>query len=661
MGVNSIKEKDFFRLSFILQDSSETTNNASLRKIIEEVLFNNRSEMEIDEIREVIFKNFELEFTNDEISSALNLSKNKHIIETEGKYILSANYISELAKGITVEEKLKGLIKEFKKNLNIEKEENELYMLLSRYIFHCFNSGKQDIFALVNGIKTYEDIEFSASEEEKHIINDFLNWDNDNKNKFIYNVISYSYVYCSLTTKKNSLLSKTIFSNKEFYLDANIIFRLAGLNKEDRQKTITSFKNKCEELNIKLFYTTDTYNEIMKSIDSRINWLNYINGEAIPPNLKVIPENKKDIYNIYCHWCSKRNNRPGDFLSFKKYITSIINDSLERIKHVDINKYNFEETESLSEEILLYKQQRNKETIKEYSDIDAKNILYIIDKRSKSDNKSLFSVQQYLISADQTLISFMDEKRTGVPIVVKPSTWLSIMLKFGGRTNDDIKSFILFLNLRYDNREINDIDITLLLHEMKVYTKSEKVKELIVEEIYNNKVQYQEFIDNEEYGKIIEISIDKVLEDNKRTLENNYNVRLSDLEKSKKEEIEKEKKVASELKTDENAYKLALRDFIIDKKKKIGICYIIIIVLSVFGVAILYTCITKIFTNLPIVDSLKIIINNESYLEVAGVIIAAIGITIAFICWKINYYNSDDYKKETIEKLKREYLKLLNN
>lgn len=661
MNNYKIKEQDFFRLSFILQDNSETTNNASLRKIIEEVLFNNRSEMEIDEIREVIFKNFELEFTNDEISSALNLSKNKHIIETEGKYILSANYISELAKGMTVEEKLKGLIKEFKNNLNIEKEENELYLLLSKYIFHCFNSGKQDILALVNGIKTNEDIEFSASEEEKHIINDFLNWDNDNKNKFIYNVISYSYVYCSLTTKKNSLLSKTIFSNKEFYLDANIIFRLAGLNKEDRQKTITSFKNKCEELNIKLFYTTDTYNEIIKSIDSRINWLNYINGEAIPPNLKVIPENKKDMYSIYCHWCSKRNNRPGDFLSFKKYITSIINDSLERIKHIDINKYNFEETECLSEEILLYKQQRNKETIKEYSDIDAKNILYIIDKRSKSDNKSLFSVQQYLISADQSLISFMDEKRTGVPIVVKPSTWLSIMLKFGGRTNDDIKSFILFLNLRYDNREINDIDITSLLHEMKVYTKSEKVKELIVEEIYNNKVQYQEFIDNEEYGKIIEISIDKVLEDNKRTIENNYNVRLSDLEKSKKEEIEKEKKVASELKTDENADKLALRDFNINKNKKIRIMKVIITFLIILIIAILYTCISKLFNSLPVADLLKPIINNTNYVGVAGVIMAADGIAIAFICWGISYLNSEEYKKEKIENLKISYLNLLNN
>ena len=54
----------------------------------------------------------------------------------------------------------------------------------------------------------------------------------------------------------------------------------------------------------------------------------------------------------------------------------------------------------------------------------------------------------FIVSADQLLISWTGNAFSGVPIVVLPSVWLSIILRFTGRTDDDYKSFCLFLTQR---------------------------------------------------------------------------------------------------------------------------------------------------------------------------------------------------------------------
>ena len=59
-----------------------------------------------------------------------------------------------------------------------------------------------------------------------------------------------------------------------------------------------------------------------------------------------------------------------------------------------------------------------------------------------------FSTSTYMISADQSFIAFATDYVDGVQIVVLPSVWLTIMLRFCGRTEDDYKAFVSFMRIR---------------------------------------------------------------------------------------------------------------------------------------------------------------------------------------------------------------------
>ena len=77
---------------------------------------------------------------------------------------------------------------------------NYLIDLLKEYLYFCFNSNKNSILALFDNVKENGE-QFKKSESDIKLINLFLNWENEEKNKFVYNIVSYGYVYCSLTER----------------------------------------------------------------------------------------------------------------------------------------------------------------------------------------------------------------------------------------------------------------------------------------------------------------------------------------------------------------------------------------------------------------------------------------------------------------------------
>ena len=58
-------------------------------------------------------------------------------------------------------------------------------------------------------------------DEERSFLNTFLTWDNEEKNKMIYDLIVKSYDFCTINcTEANSFN----FKEFHFYLDANIYY-----------------------------------------------------------------------------------------------------------------------------------------------------------------------------------------------------------------------------------------------------------------------------------------------------------------------------------------------------------------------------------------------------------------------------------------------------
>ena len=659
----TINRDKFFRLNFILQDNSATTINTYLLKLIEFVIYEEKRALSVREIKEKIIEKFSLEFTDGEVLEAVkrSLTKNGNIFQEKNKYYVTANYISRCNNNISIEDKLKGFINDYivenKLDLDIEK----MYELISRYVYYCFNTNKEVLLQLVSNETRDVENEFEASNEEKRIINDFLIWKNNLKNKFIFQLVSYGYIYCTLTTKKDNLLSKKIFSNKAFYLDANIIFRLAGLNNEDRKNTIKTFIDKCKELNIKLYYTTETYNEIDRVINNRINWLQTITGSNTPPKVFRHIGSKEDIYHMYCDWCSIPGNKIGDFLSFRRYVMRIIRESLEEIR-VDNHKYMIDEKYDYKyvEGLLQYKMQKrmNKNISEDSVLTDIKNVLYINKKREATDIQSLFSTQVFMVTADQLLISYLNNNLPGIPIAVLPSLWLTIMLKFTGRTDNDYNAFCLFMNLRYSEGIENDISITELLKELRLNTSDASIKERIVEDVYANKDDIAIYIQQNDYKSVVKKSFEKILNDNNENLKKSFEKELRYRDEKRKIEKEKDEFTYRKLQSESNAEILAREDIM--KRNNVAIVLLKIAKFIVIGtiLLIIYGALALWFPNLVINETMQKFINDSKYLGVSGVLLIVLIILPSIINKKIDKLNV--INDNELNRIKEKYLRKFN-
>ena len=88
---------------------------------------------------------------------------------------------------------------------------------------------------------------------------------------------------------------------------------------------------------------------------------------------------------------------------------------------------------------------------------DAKNI-YLTEIKRENNNRNIFDTKYFFISSDQALRRWDFKRNNTTPCVLLPSQWLSIVLRYVNRTNDDFKSFVSFLNLSQNETNINNVN-----------------------------------------------------------------------------------------------------------------------------------------------------------------------------------------------------------
>lgn len=196
-----MKEYDYLRLAIMLSDSQASTFKSNLLKIIKLVLFESYGNgMIIREISNLIQQKYGLEFTDEEILNSIKKDrKNGIILKNEAddpvyhKYELSPNEFEKIQCKES-QDYLKKIIFEFlEENKDVNDYSIEDYQeLILRYFYKAFNSDAQIILSLINkqDNKTESLVESSFDDSEREHINSFLNWDNAQKNSFVFNVIS---------------------------------------------------------------------------------------------------------------------------------------------------------------------------------------------------------------------------------------------------------------------------------------------------------------------------------------------------------------------------------------------------------------------------------------------------------------------------------------
>lgn len=407
----------------------------------------------------------------------------------------------------------------------------ELEDVICRFLYQGFNSDIQTVLALMNyhGEPKQWDLDVKGfSEREIISLNAFLNWENTPKNELIFKYVSFCYEYCVMTVKKDKTVFASIFRGKEFYLDANIIFRLAGFNKEERKDAVTAFLNKCQECGVKINYTNFTNTEINNTLEHYVELIKNLLGGSFPISIEAVQQLSSkyaniDFYAQYVEWTKQPKNKIGDYSSFLADLKRQVAKCTATMKFKAFETFNQpkakEKFAEYSSDLKAFKAKRNRGTFEGSIRVDIENYLLMHKLTENTRSTSFFDEKYFFITADHVYIDWTREKMPGtIPLFVLPSVWYSIMLKYHGRTDDDYASFCQFLNQRIAEPpdELQEQKTQMLAYVLEM-DESAEIKEEIIFDIgqrltnTTNPIEDVEIFVEESHTKITDAKVSEAV------------------------------------------------------------------------------------------------------------------------------------------------------
>lgn len=561
-------EQMLLRFAMILQNQAPSTLNKYICKLVEAVLLEHTNGITLFQLNQTINEQFNLTFTEEEVKTAITKKGKDRIEFSNNLYSLIPSVRQTLSSQQSLSDELDSTIGRFVSKMSLNISVEKVSSLLKRYLYYSFNSNVDNLMSLFEGKITYASKSFEASNDEINIINAFIAWEDSKKDSLVYSLIATCYEYCMLTIKKDKILSDGLFKGKRFYLDANIIFRMAGINNEERKTVTTNFVQHCQNAGIELYCTSATLDEVFRVITAQVEFIRGFAGSSKPVSSSVLKSinpsmDINDFYELYYDWCQIPRNEYGDYVSFSQYMFDLVHDTLKQLKFKESGAYKVDtKSKQFSEQAISLRNYKNDKRKWRYAstqsaETDVTNIMDVLNWR-QGTGTSLWQTNDFIVSADQLLISWADSAFSGVPIVVLPSVWLSIILRFTGRSDDDYKSFCLFLTQRQHDIDKKIVDPVQLLENINKKTNQTDIKERIIIEIAQNKAKYT-FETAEDYDVNTDRAFDKILEEEYGKASQQINDVRDEMRrqmeadaKSSKERIEEETKVSAAAEREKN-------------------------------------------------------------------------------------------------------------
>lgn len=500
-----------FRLGALLydDDNSAFMRSTTIRKIVESFFaLTNNNDASCNSLPILIKEEFDIDIHPNEIHQVINqdgyfelVSGTCHAIEcekctnvvrlTESRY---ATILSREKKG-----SIYRYIDEYYNDqleLHNEISKEGFIDLIEKFLYSIFvqNMEKSStMFDLkIEHVEILEDLGFDN--EQKKIINGFLDYDDDGKNKAIFDIGSLALEFVilngniDLRTQKSNILKKTL------YLDTNIIFRVLGINGVDRQKKVYNLLKRCVETGQQLKISYASQREFFESLNRHLNKVQ--DFKSIVEYTDPISD---DVIKNYFETHS------GNVKFYKAKVRAEYERILDDL-NIEIDEKDYDGTAKGNQRKIINNYSTSISEFKTQREVeirpDAINIAYIQQLREgQSDN--FRSLKEFFLTSDKQLINWEAQNITKYPVAMYPSNWLSIILKFGTRTSDDYKSFVSFIKNVYTEKK-KDLDVvlsTLKVISMHAET-AEKEKELYdiyVESEYDNILNIGNFREREKY------------------------------------------------------------------------------------------------------------------------------------------------------------------
>lgn len=558
-----MKQSNYIRLALLFNDNKATTFNSNLRKMICLVLYDNfdKGGLSVLEIANELNSKYSLQFSDTEIIDAINDRADRNEIVLLGQKTAGIDRIYQITnkkylniKNQVDESYINSIAARFINEHKHEITEEKFIQLLYKFFYAVFNSNKEIMMSLFgkDNIKIDETLfnEFNLSEKE--IINSFIYWDNAEKNKCVYNLISCCFDYCSMTIGNNQNGLKDILSNKRFYIDTNVIFRMMGLNNANRKAVIDAFINKCKEMRIKLCYTNFTKKEFNETVDYIVESIKNKLSGSFPVSSKAVCALNLDVnldfYNEYVNWANNNKTQFNNFSLFKEYLKKNSLKYLSSFDFCSFEDYEQNDSDQFKKYFDSLKTFKINNRVKIYEPsvkIDINNYMYIQESNSKTTSQDFMSIQNYMISTDHHFSNWDRNIRpSSIPIVVLPSVWYSIMLKYSGRSDDDYTAFTRFLNftLTDETSSSNQIKEQIFESVMKL-DESNEIKEEIIFDISEKLLTDSSDIDVDEvvassHEYITNKKINDALKDKEHELNYLHSNEIESIKNSTRKDIE---------------------------------------------------------------------------------------------------------------------------
>lgn len=477
--------------TIIYADSmSNRTTNTIKKKFVESVYVNNGNTLlTLSELVNIIEETMGLMFSEDEI---------KPIVKDESVFMEVLNRSSEDIKYNLQEKRYSTLCSKSIDEIDnvIEtffstKVENSLSItkdgfkeLMYRYLHSILNTNVSTYVQFVNPTKSVTIPKLNSeqfTDDEIDLINDFVKWNDETKNKAIFKLINYCIEYAIVVNNSSEdVLSKSL-RTKVFYLDNALLYRALGINGETRKKRTISFLKKCKESGQKFVISKYTRQEFFNTVDFHLSQLNSSTPFGrITPRVFKRYANGDGFYQFYHEWRNGRINYGFDI--FKTHIHSLYKDLVKQFDIEENFKVPFDEKEepaiinTYKEEIRVVKKtNRNEPHL-----VDARNMHWIECIRS-GNNIDVASTKYYFVTSDQKLQSWDRTHSVNQPLTLLPSQWMGLILKYVSRSSDDYKSFISFMNLPKDNSVISEDELQSVMAGISEMTEEFSKQESIIE------------------------------------------------------------------------------------------------------------------------------------------------------------------------------------
>ena len=613
---NNEKRNKIFRLSAVLYADNNNNNISTksiIRKIIETVLCeHNNALLTIDELVEYCRIDYSLIFTVSEIGTTIGKYNEYFNIIGKGnnkKYNLRESRFTMLNNKET--KNIDNYIDEFIENSKIDVKYKEI---IYRYLHKVLTSNIETYKAMLSidatsrimkGLDEFaNDKEFANDEID--VINGFLDWENTKKNKAVFDLISYGIEYCLISGDKNnynSSLGESLHS-KKLYLDTNIMFRLIGLNGDDRRRRIERFIEKCLDSKQNLYISLFTKKEFEKTIENITNAIAAGVSKGISVNLYSYFQDDSFI-SYYEKWSANRVN--SDYKLFKAHLYSQFEEI--QIKYKINIDYNTRKIDSDENRVTL---QSYKNSLIEYSPnkkekaalYDVENI-QLIERTRDRESKSIYGVSSYFITTDHKLCSWDIGRKDNYPIALLPSHWYALLLRYDGRRQaDDYTSFVSFINLNHNNELLPFEKQTQIIQGISEIASDEITRKYILEEMVKKPEKYNLVsMSKEDVKKSSESILSKRMNELDQKIKNDG---IKSEENEKKIEVLTSKLTSMEKECGENKEEIdKLKDIDDDKNKRLKNYKRVVIILTcaiLWGVV--YYCVEKTYNISPLSNSL---------------------------------------------------------